>query len=115
MLTACFAATYMAVPAGKAVAISLGVAERLVLPSRERHPGREAGPQSTGSLRDGPAAEGRNESPAWAPTLHSDCVMNHPRTIAAAALLLAACSDNPVAPEPSAAKSLQMRPSAALN
>jgi len=41
--------------------------------------------------------------------------MNHPRTIAAAALLLAACSDNPVAPEPSAAKSLQMRPSAALN
>ena len=40
--------------------------------------------------------------------------MKHPRTIAAAALLLAACSDNPVAPEPSAAKS-SLRPSAALN
>ena len=40
--------------------------------------------------------------------------MKRPRTIAAAALLLAACSDNPVAPEPSAAKSA-LRPSAALN
>ena len=41
--------------------------------------------------------------------------MKRSRTIAAAALLLAACSDNPVAPEPSAAKSPDMRPTAALS
>jgi hypothetical protein len=41
--------------------------------------------------------------------------MKHPSTIAAAALLLVACNDNLVAPEPSAAKSPGLRPTASLS